>query len=294
MKLRIFIGLCISCVIFFSPVTAFAHTAGQMPFFKVNGVFSNLYSVPTTSLNDFGLPQDDSPDLYLVNQSIDFELDTARLPIPQEILQSTTFNWDFGDGSKKSGGLKESHVYSKSGSYILEISAQTKQISEPQLLQSTIIHVVPTKPYQLPKSIIHVNGQSVKDPLVDVIKIEFGQDFTLDATSSLDGSGKIVSFQWDLGDGKTDSNPLLTYVYKKEQYAYFPVLRVKDSNGLISDSFLQVTNSLNDLSSSKPSQGDTRPSISRFIYPILGGFILIILWGVSFPVRKKLLHKSKH
>src|SRR4051812_41879426 len=84
----------------FSPITAFAHTAGQVPYFKVNGVFSNLYPVPTTSLSDFQLPQDDSPDTYLVNQSIDFELDLSRLPIPPEVVKETVFSWDFGDGEK--------------------------------------------------------------------------------------------------------------------------------------------------------------------------------------------------
>ncbi len=280
--------LSLMVLFFFSVSTVIAHTAGQVPFFKVDGVFSSLYPVPTTSLNDFRLPQDDSPDLYLVNTPIEFELDGTRLPIPAQILEDTTFIWDFGDGNKKSGKLHESYAYTKSGSYVLEITAKTKLISEPQLIQSTLIQVVPAKPYQLPKSVIHVNGEGVKDPLLDIVKLEFGNNFSLDGTTSSEGSGKIVSYFWDLGDGKSANNPKLAYSYKPEQYAYFPVLRVTDENGLFSDSFLQVTNTLNENESlSKSAQNRNMFNAGNFIYLILGGFILIILWGVSFPLRKR-------
>ena len=54
---------------------------------------------------NFLIPQDLAPENYLVNQPLTFVLDAGRLAtfIPEELLQTTKFSWDFGDGTKKEG-----------------------------------------------------------------------------------------------------------------------------------------------------------------------------------------------
>ena len=219
-----------------------AHLAGQPPFFKVNGVYSDLYEVPTTSVVEFRLPQDKSPDLYLVNEAINFEIDTNALPIPPEVLSVSEFIWNFGDDSELGSGLENTHSYKRAGSYFLEISVKTKDISQPQLIQSNIIHIIPQADYKLPVAKILVNGEGTTDPLLDDVKLEFGKDLILDASGTEKGTGTIVEYIWDTGDGKTMNGEKITYQYDKSQYALFPVLRVVDENGLISDAFIQVTN----------------------------------------------------
>src|SRR5437868_5068562 len=90
----------ITAFLLFKPPSASAHLIGQASFFKMNGKYTNLYPVQTTSISSFILPQDTSPDNYLVNTPIKLEMDTSKLQIPQEIIDKTKFDWDFGDGTR--------------------------------------------------------------------------------------------------------------------------------------------------------------------------------------------------
>src|SRR5688572_9255554 len=116
-----FVGMTVVVFLFFSSVT-YAHLAGQPPFFKLNGVYSELYDVPTSSYAEFKLPQDKPPTLYVVNEEINFEIDTNSLPVPAEVLAISTFDWDWGDGSTHATGLINTHSYQKPGSYFIEIT----------------------------------------------------------------------------------------------------------------------------------------------------------------------------
>lgn len=225
----------------FLPGAAFAHMAGQPPFFKVNGVYSALYPVPTTSIADFPLPQDLGPENYLVGKPIDFEIDTNQLPVPSDIVQKTAFSWDFGDGGSGSG-FKNSHIYTKQGSYILTIHAQYDQVSGKALFQSVLLNVLPSSDYQLPQANILVNGKTSNDPLVDVLKFPYGSQLTFDAGGTSAASSKIVSYFWDFGDGQSANEIKVIHTYLKDlpQQQVFPVLRVKDENGFIADSFLEI------------------------------------------------------
>jgi hypothetical protein len=255
--------------------SSYAHLAGQPPFFKINGVYSELYPVPTSSFPEFRLPQDRPPALYLVNEDINFELDTQTLPVPPEVLKVTEFDWNFGDDTEHGTGLKNVHKYGKAGSYFLEVTAKTSDLPQPQLIQSILVHIIPTQGYNLPEAKILVNGQGVKDPLVDDVKLEFGKEVTLDASASVPGSGKIVEYKWDLGNGKSMIGEKITVNYDKNQYALFPVLRVKDENGLISDAFIQITNKDN----SFDSEGSTLlpPHIHKNLPFIIGGIVVGLL-----------------
>ena len=251
---------------------SFAHMAGQPPFFKINGVFSELYPVPTTSLIEFRLAQDKPPALYQVNEVIQFEMETQSLPVPPQILDVTTFEWDFGDGSPKVGGLKNVHSYSRPGSYFLEITAKTDDLPQPQLIQSVVLHIVPFQGYQMARAKILVNGQGVSDALLDDVRAEFGQEFIFDASSSIVGSGKIVEYFWDLGNGKSAIGEKITVRYDKNQYAFFPVLRIKDEFGIISDDFIQVTNS--DSEKNFESGFSLPPHIHKNLPFIIGGIFI--------------------
>ncbi len=259
---------------------AFAHLAGQPPFFKIGGVYSGLYNVPTTSLVEFRLPQDSPPRLFTVGEDIDFEMEGATLPVPPEIVAVTTFGWDFGDLSEKGSGLKNTHRYTKPGSYFLEITAQTADLPQPQLIQSVIMHIVPTTGYKMAQAQIFVNGKTVKDPLLDDIKVAFGDEVTLDATQSIPGEGKIVDYIWDLGNGKSVKGEKVTVVYDENDYAFFPVLRLVDEHGLISDAFIQVTNSKIDLSSDAGNTLGLPGSVYKNLALIATGLLL----GIGFIV----------
>ena len=85
---------------FFVTPSIYAHIAGQPPFFKMNDKYADYYPVYSTSLSDFTLPQDLAPENYLVNELVQFEIDTKMLPFPPEVIEKIEYTWDFGDGTK--------------------------------------------------------------------------------------------------------------------------------------------------------------------------------------------------
>lgn len=232
---KILLGLALLFFIF--PQSASAHLAGQPPFFKINGIFSNLYPVPTSSVADYNLPQDLADKNYLVGDTLNFEMDTSQLPILPEIVDKTEFDWDMGDGTHGTG-LKNTHVYNKPGSYILTITA-TYGTDQPQLIQSVMINILPDKNYQLPVAKIVVNGKESKDPLTDVLHINMKKSVQFDSSKST-AKGKIVSYFWDFGDGQSGSEANPQHSYDVDATQVFPVLRVKDDQGFIADSYVEL------------------------------------------------------
>jgi len=279
-------GMTVALFLLLFPSFVHAHFAGQPPFFKINGIYSDLYDVPTSSFADFRLPQDKSPALYVINEEVSFEIDTNALPLPPDILAISTFDWDWGDGTSHASGLQNKHTYVKAGSYFMEITAKTKDVAQPQLIQSILIHIVPTKDYVLPKAKILVNGVGTNDALLEDFKVDFGVDFKLDSSATLPGTGKIVNYLWDLGDGKSKTGESVSYKYGMEQYAFFPVLRVTDENGLFSDAFIQITNASDDEAIEK--QLHSKSVYDEYRYMIVGSivFVLLIL-GAIFVFGKK-------
>jgi hypothetical protein len=268
----------LSCLVFLLvitlPTSASAHLAGQPPFFKMDGVYSNLYPVPTSSVPDLPLPQDLAPANYLIGQTIQMELDTTQLPAPPEVINQTTFTWNFGDGTTGTG-LKNIHSYQKMGSYIVSINAQYVSDAQSQLLQSVLLNVIPNKDFKLPKAIIKVNGAQINDSINDIPKANLAKTIYLDGSLSVAPNGSITSYFWDFGDGHKADGPHVTYSYNQGQLQAFPVLRIKDSNGFIADSFAQIEND-STIAEASPPQTPTATSSSFPWIPVIGVGVAII------------------
>lgn len=285
--LRLLTLILLATIIFTSP--ALAHTSGQPPFFKINGKYSGLYPVPSTSLPDFNLPQDLAPENYLANQKLDFEIDTQYLQVPKDIVAKTIFSWDFGDGEKGSG-LKLSHTYKTQRSYILTINADYDQVVGSQLIQSILINILPNNNYQLPKPVISVNNRQSKDPLTDVLYFPFGTSLNFDASQSEANSSKIVSYTWDFGDSKSEDQQIINHTFSNDlpQQQVFPVLRLKDSNGFITDTYIQITNSKSQENNTTPNI-QTRPkkTLNQTLIFIPAALLILAIIGIIVKNKKK-------
>lgn len=293
MKLLIFSFVLL--LFFCLPIKISAHLAGQPPFFKVNGSYANFYPVPLTSLNDFNLPQDlPQSQNFLVGVPVSFELDTTQLPVPPEIVQKSKFYWDFGDGGK-GNGLKNTYTYTKVGSYILTIKVDDGTVPEAQLLESVLINVLPDKNYQLPQAVISVNGLQSKDPLTDILTIDMTKKIQFDASLSKSTS-KIITYVWDFGDTSEDhtQNPIHTYQRINDQN--FVVLRVRNSDGFLADTFVEMKNGkdyqnptttsnlVSQAQSQKTDQGLNIPNLLKYIgIGILG---LVVILGIFKLIKK--------
>jgi len=57
-----------------------------------------------------------------------------------------------------------------------------------------------------------------------------GVPLTFDGTASRPAVGKIVTYQWDFGDGTTDTGPVVRHTYT-EPWTYMVKLTVVDEGG---------------------------------------------------------------
>lgn len=133
------------------PQVSYAHVQG-VSIFKINGENTKIapedYSNPNAK---FVLPSDSdiASRNYAPNEMLEFELDTTLFITAPSIFEKTNFIWDFGDGSLKQtvkNGVKNSHKYTKEGTYLLTVhadytSAGFDSIPEPQILQATVITI---------------------------------------------------------------------------------------------------------------------------------------------------------
>ncbi len=276
--LRFFIAFFVVLPFLVLSLPAQAHMVGQPPFFKINGTYSDLYPVPTTSLANFILPQDLAKENYLVGKPISFEIDTAPLSVPAEIVQKTTFSWDFGDGT--SGlGLKNTHTYQKAGSYVITIYVQYDQISGKQLFQSVLLNVIPDTNYQLPKAKISIEGKTSREPFLDILKFPFGTKLNFDASGSTAPSSKIVDYFWDFGDSQSAGGEKVSHTYSKDlpQQQVFSVLRTRDDNGFIADTFVEVDNRKGESTSATSNKGTGNLVIWGLGIGILSLFVFVFL-----------------
>jgi len=265
------------------PSIVSAHIPGQPAFFKVDGTYANFYNVPSTSLSDFILPQDQAPRSYLVGERIDFEIDIVRLGVPPDAAQKIKYTWDYGDSSKAEGRTTN-HLYKKMGTYILTVHADDGQAPTPQLLESVAINIIPDKNYKLPKAVFTVNGITSKDPLVDTLKLDLNQELTFDGSSS---QGELTSYFWDFGDHQSANGKVQSHRVKLDSTMIFPLLRVKDKNGFFSDTYVQVNNTPGQTgkkSSLSTSQTVSSSSSPLFLY---GGGGVIIGITIFFLLRKR-------
>jgi hypothetical protein len=277
--------------IFLFPLDTFAHLPGQPPFFKINNKYSNLYPVPTTSLEDFELPQDLAAENYLVGEELVMEFDTSQLPVTPQTLSQTKFFWDFGDGQKGTG-LKNTHTFSNAGSYIVSIDAQYLN-DGPQLIQSVMVNILPSAGYEMPQAVIKVNGKKSQDPLIDILKFDFKNSLEFDGSESYSKNSRIVSYVWDFGDRQSGTNPKEIHQFDTSQAQVFPVLKVKDENGLIGDAFVEIQNSFlvpeQNLSKTAKSENESTQNFNNNVLKILAAVISsILVVGVILYVRKRI------
>ena len=278
-------------LLFISPVSA--HLVGQPPFFKVNGEYSVFYPVQSYSaFGDTMPPQDIASGLYGVNEPVSFELEKSQLEtiIPVEVVAKTKFLWDFGDGTKGTG-FTNTHTYSKPGSYILTIHADTSAFEKgvtPQLLQSVFFNIRANKSDTTPNAIILVNGEQVtKDPKTNITDDVFDVDQTkpvvFDASTSLTPS-KVVSYTWDFGDGKTGKGVKVEHTYTEKFDYLTPSLKIVDEKGFISETSVGlkvgdgISNSHqqkgNQIQDSSPSQKYIAIGFASF-FLLLGAFLVL-------------------
>ena len=266
-----------------APRAVCAHVGG-VPILKIDGKLTKAYFNSSFTSSVFDLPYniDKAPEHYIVKKPLDFEIDTTTLPIPEDYIQDLDFIWDFGDGTgeqKIKQGIKNSHTYTKTGTYVVNVMLDASSL-DPNLGlqqgQTVLINILPSNDYQLPKAVVKVNGQEVPENSTKSLSLDLNNRITFDALDSKQGSANIVEYRWDFGQGgKEGRNKITSYRFKLPQYFATVILRVKDENGYYSDFDVQLTNS-----GKNEKNNPEAEDIIKFVFIIGGAIVFTTIFGI--------------
>ena len=285
----------------------YAHSRG-IPILIINGQLTKVYPIESSSIEPYlGDSSDIASENYIINQNLEFEFDPTKTELipPQIDLEKLTYIWDFGDGTQKQSTRmpKSGHTYTKMGSYIPKIIVDFSKTEFPgygqQIVQSSLIHVLPDKNYKLPEPIIKVNNQKAQASqeassgasYIDRLRLkgqnsmefDFNNRLSFDASDSKAGSSRITQFQWDLVQQDVKTGKKVSIKYRLPQAIITPVLRVTDENGFIVDTYVNLENS----GKNEPTGVNIKDYVSGvFIFIIVQVLVLIvgIIW--YFKIRK--------
>lgn len=124
-----------------------------------------------------------------------------------------SYDWDFGDGTS-SVEIAPSHEYLTPGAYLATLTV-TDNLGKTGRAEQTIRATDPLNVAPIARFTALWNGVTV----------------TLDATSSSDADGSIVSYQWSLGDGSTKAGPTIQHGYAQPGTYNVSLTVIDDSGG---------------------------------------------------------------
>ncbi|MBP9719112.1 MAG: hypothetical protein KBD46_01475, partial [Candidatus Levybacteria bacterium] len=126
------------------------------------------------------------------------------------------------------------------------------------------------------------------DPLSEPLLFSFADMLLFDGSKST-SSNDITSYFWDFGDMSSSKQKKVGYLYKDDLRIVFPVLRITDKNGFISDAFIQVDNTayenMTDVQNDKKKE-------SNALY-IFGIGVIVIIGVIIVTMIKYRKNKAK-
>jgi PKD repeat protein len=177
-----------------------------------------------------------------------------------------SYEWDFGDGST-ANGISPSHIFREEGTYLVTL----RVLDENSLSSETSVIIQVGLDSYAPVAIIRADKYFGQPPLT----------ITFDASSSFDPDGTIVSYEWDFGDGNTDSDVTAIHTYTTAG-VYMVRLTVVDDNGK-SDN---VTMPIQIRSTPAPSTGRIIvKTVDLENNPVAGARINLYREDVPFPIN---------
>ncbi|MDF7808370.1 PKD domain-containing protein [Pontiellaceae bacterium B12219] len=141
--------------------------------------------------------------------ALDVAFDGSSSYASSEIV---SYVWNFGDGNSAAGVLA-TNTYTASGDY----AAQLIVTDENGLMATNTVDI---------EVFDVVEAVATATPLSGNLPLEV----VFEATNST-SSGTIISYEWDFGDGNTDSGAVVTHTYNLSG-SFTATLTVTDSNGL--------------------------------------------------------------
>ena len=147
----------------------------------------------------------------------------SPLPVTFNATLSTgtivSYNWVFGDGNIGTGNIVN-HTFTSAGNYTVTLKTTDDKGAFDQHTASVVV-TSPTAINSPPTAVISSSTSVGDAPL----QVQF------DGTGSSDSDGTILSYKWDMGDGKSLTGPQVTYTYSSAG-TFNATLTITDNGGL--------------------------------------------------------------
>lgn len=235
------------CLVFGSVAPKVSAHAGGLPYVIINNEYSQTnpmsnYALPTTIIVGADIA---TTSAFFVGQTITFAIDEQFFPNPyrtisapgnpEQLLITAIYQWNFADGTLDAEGQKVTHIYTKPGTYLIDLKVKYPGKNPQFASVNTIqIDIVPSKTYIRPKALIKVNGKEILEPERDYVDIKPGKIILFDASGS---TGNITNYLWDFGTDKGAQGKTASHRYGRDEFSPIAVLRVTDDHGLMSDTY---------------------------------------------------------
>ena len=159
-----------------------------------------------------------------------------------------SYDWDFGD-SNKAKGSKAAHAYKKPGTYQVKLTiADDANVENSQAFDTLKVFV---------------NDRPVANAGKDK-RISANQSILFDASDSIDRDGKIIFYEWNLGDGTILNGKKVQHSYDQPG-VYTATLLVRDNSCSTTDTdkdFAIVIINHPPVSNAGPDQWETQSEIN--------------------------------
>ncbi len=288
MKRKLALALIIASLLF--PTSTSAH--GGPPFILVNGK-ANLTNPAASGSVFFKVPNEIGAESFVINQTLNFKIDTNLLPVSPDTVEPSDFVWEFGNG-KTGSSLSTTTSYSKAGSYLVILKVKDPNYQDPIELETMQVNILPNKNAQVPKAVIKINGKTITDPFIEPVFIGKDSNVEFDARGS---QGKIKTYKWDFGDGsKLATGEKVEHKFDFSQpyaYSFFSVLRVEDENGLYSDTVVQVSKEEDSTKATASDSAGSNAGKLNFTPFAVASAILVLVGIGAFVILNKKSSKKK-
>ncbi|WP_256290028.1 PKD domain-containing protein [Halobellus inordinatus] len=165
-------------------------------------------------------PANQAPTIDAISDQTVTEGDSATVPVSADDPDGDTVSLSLSQApdfvSLANGELTIASQSGDAGTYTVEVTADDGQATTTESFQLTVEEL----PNQSPTAAF---SHSPTDP-------EVGEDVTFDASASEDSGGSIASYEWDFGDGSTDSGESVTHTFSSPG-DYDVELTVTDDDG---------------------------------------------------------------
>ena len=151
---------------------------------------------------------------------LDLEVDASTSSDPDGTIAS--YAWDFGDG-ENSTGVTAAHTYEAAGTYTVTLEVTDNRGDTSEVSHEVEVAEAPNVPPE-------AEFDSTSEDLT----------INVDASSSTDSDGSIASYDWDFGDGTTDTGVTAEHAYASAG-SYLVRLTVTDDDGATDQATAAVT-----------------------------------------------------